>query len=64
MHEILEHLLVPAGAMDRVLTRITRDPERISTDNNLLLEYSTPRANELDEVFESNIAELRAAVGG
>jgi spermidine synthase len=64
MHEILEHLLIPADAMDRVLTRITRDPERISTDNNLLLEYSTPRANELDEVFESNIAELRAAVGG
>jgi spermidine synthase len=62
MRDIKEHLLIPADAMDKVLTRITRDPERISTDDNLSLEYSTPRANELDEVFESNIATLRAAV--
>jgi spermidine synthase len=64
MSEILDHLLIPADAMGRVLTSITKDPRRISTDDNLLLEYSTPRANELDEVFESNIAALRSAVGG
>lgn len=64
MSDILDHLLIPAGAMDHVLQTITRDPSRISTDDNLLLEYSTPRANELDEAFEANIAALRAAVQG
>jgi spermidine synthase len=63
MSDITDHLLIPADAMDRVLTRITRDPGRITTDDNLLLEYSTPRANDLDDVFESNMLELRAAVG-
>jgi spermidine synthase len=64
MPQIMEHLLIPHDAMDRVLERVTRDRERISTDNNLLLEYSTPRANELDSVFETNLAQLREAVGG
>jgi spermidine synthase len=64
MQDIMDHLLIPEPAMDEVLRRITRDPSRISTDDNLLLEYSTPRANELDEAFEANMAALRAAVGG
>jgi spermidine synthase len=64
MPQIMDHLLIPHDSIDRVLQRITRDPARISTDDNLLLEYSTPRANELDTAFDTNLAQLREALGG
>jgi hypothetical protein len=64
MPQIMDHLLIPHDSIDRVLQRITRDPARISTDDNLLLEYSTPRANELDAAFDTNLAQLREALGG
>jgi len=60
--DIDRHLLVPAAAMDFVLDRITQDKDRLSTDDNLVLEYSTPKAIAQHDTFEDNLATLRAAV--
>ena len=49
--------------MDRVLRAITRNPGRLSTDDSLVLEYSTPRGNVLDGAEEANLSAIRAALG-
>jgi hypothetical protein len=60
--DIDRHLLVPAAAMDFVLDRITEDKTRLSTDDNLVLEYSTPKAIAQHDTFDDNLRTLRAAV--
>jgi hypothetical protein len=56
---ILSHRLVPKEKMDAVLAAITRDKSRLSTDNSVVLEYSTPRGNALDRAEEVNLAAIR-----
>jgi spermidine synthase len=60
---LLGHRLVPKEQMDRVLRAITRNPGRLSTDDSLVLEYSTPRGNVLDGAEEANLSAIRAALG-
>lgn len=60
--DIQRHLLVPASAMDHVLETITVDKTRLSTDDNLVLEYSTPKAIAQHDTFDDNLKTLRAAV--
>ncbi len=62
--DLSSHRLIAAAEMDRVLSTITRDPARLSTDDNVVLEYSTPRGNTLDQAFDENIRALRAALAG
>jgi spermidine synthase len=57
-----KHLLVPQASMDAVLAQIKTDPTRLSTDDNLVLEYSTPKAIAQADTFESNVRTLRDAV--
>jgi spermidine synthase len=59
---ILAHRLVQKQKMDAVLAKITHAKGRLSTDNSVVLEYSTPRGNALDQSEESNLAAIRAAL--
>jgi hypothetical protein len=59
---LLEHRLIRYDQMGRVLDAITKRPERLSTDDSLVLEYSTPRGNVLDGAEERNLAAIRAAL--
>lgn len=59
---ILAHRLVSKEKMDAVLAKITRVKGRLSTDNSVVLEYSTPRGNALDQAEDANIAAIRAAL--
>jgi spermidine synthase len=60
--QILEHRLVRADQMDRVLSAISRDPRRLSTDDNVVLEYSTPTGNTLQGAETANLAAIRQAI--
>jgi len=59
---ILTHRLVPKGKMGAVLAAITQQKGRISTDNSVVLEYSTPRGNALSGAEEANLAAIRRAL--
>jgi spermidine synthase len=59
---ILEHRLVSKDKLDRVLGAITRRPGRLSTDDSVVLEYSTPRGNVLEGAEAVNLAAIRAAL--
>jgi spermidine synthase len=59
---ILSHRLVPKDKMAGVLRAITRKPGRLSTDNSVVLEYSTPRGNALDGAEETNLRAIRQAL--
>jgi spermidine synthase len=56
---ILTHRLVAKEQIESVLSAITRKKGRISTDNSVVLEYSTPRGNALDGAEELNLAAIR-----
>ncbi len=60
--QIVEHRLIRADQMDRVLSVISHQPERFSTDDNVVLEYSTPRGNTLDAAEVANLHAIRQAV--
>jgi spermidine synthase len=60
--QLLEHRLVTAGQMPRVLRAIERDPGRVSTDSNLVIEYSTPRGNALDGAEAVNLQAIKQAL--
>jgi hypothetical protein len=56
--------LISAERMPEAMKRVGRG-RRISTDDNLLLEYSTPRGNVFGgEAFDRNLAALKAAAAG
>jgi spermidine synthase len=59
---ILSHRLVPKEKMAGVLRAITRTPGRLSTDNSVALEYSTPHGNALDGAEETNLRAIRQAL--
>jgi spermidine synthase len=60
--EILKHRLVRADQMDGVLAAISHEPRRLSTDDNVILEYSTPQGNTLDGAEIANLKAIRQAV--
>jgi len=59
---ILSHRLVKKEQMQAVLSAILRNRNRISTDDSVVLEYSTPRGNTLQGSEERNLAAIRAAL--
>jgi spermidine synthase len=60
--DLARRLLVTADQMSEVLRRISRQPSRISTDDNLLLEYSTPQGNVLEDADVTNLKAIQDAV--
>ncbi|HMA95339.1 MAG TPA: fused MFS/spermidine synthase [Polyangiaceae bacterium] len=59
---ILSHRLVTKERMNAVLSAISRNQSRLSTDSSVVLEYSTPRGNALDLAEEANLAAIRASL--
>ncbi len=59
---ILTHRLVPKEKMAAVLAASTHKKGRLSTDNSVVLEYSTPRGNALEGAEERNLLAIRAAL--
>lgn len=59
---ILSHRLVSKERMNAVLSAISRNQKRLSTDSSVVLEYSTPRGNALDLAEEANLAAIRASL--
>lgn len=61
---LLNHRLVAQGQMDRVLAALSTEPGRLSTDDSIVLEYSTPRGNVLEGAEARNLALVEKALGG
>ncbi len=60
MEELLKSRLIRADQMRSVIDSLGGANVKIADDNNLRLEYSTPRGNVLDEAFAENIRTIRA----